>query len=639
MKINRSTALVATLVATSVSAAITENSKSGQNHIKMSYGDDAYQTEGEFGEKRYIVTFNNEQTFMSKSANGSAQFNKALAREFLSRKAGSVKRVLAEQKSVAVMMTQRQFEALNQDPSVSIEEDPIRTLAAESTPYGITMVQAKQVSDSLTGNRKVCIVDTGYDRNHEDLISNGVTGNDNDGSGNDTGNWYEDGNGHGTHVAGTIAAVGGNSKGVVGVNPSGKLGLHIVKVFNNSGNWAYGSDLVAAIKQCRDAGSNVISMSLGGSNSSNAEKQAFDSALSAGVLSIAAAGNDGNSSLSYPASYDSVVSVGAVDSNKNRASFSQYNAQVELSAPGVNTQSTWTGGTYKSISGTSMATPHVSGVAALVWSHYTSCNATQIRKALNETAEDRGSSGRDNEYGYGIVRAKAAFDYLADGCDGSGSGGGGGGGTGGNELTNGVAKTGLSGAANAETFFTLEVPADATSLNFKLAGGTGDADLYVKHGGKPSSSSYDCRPYLSGNNETCNISSVKAGIYHVMVKGYSAFSGASLTGTYSKDSGGGSGSSFNRSNVSGTSGSWKHFSVTIPAGMSSFVVNMSGGTGDADLFIRKGAKPTSSRYQCRPYLTGNTETCTINNPEAATWYISINGFEDYSGVNLKGVWK
>lgn len=322
--------------------------------------------------------------------------------------------------AMAVMLDASQKAALEADPRVAfVEVDPKRYLLAESTPYGITMVQAQQVSDSLTGNRKVCIMDTGYHRSHEDLISAGVTGDDGYGS-NDTGNWYQDGNGHGTHVAGTIAALGGNSRGVVGVNPSGLLGLHIVKVFNDSGNWAYGSDLVAAIGQCQSAGANVISMSLGGSGSSNAERQAFANAKAAGILSIAAAGNSGDSSLSYPASYDEVMSVAAVDSSGNVASFSQYNAQVEIAAPGVGVNSTYNNGGYKSLSGTSMATPHVAGVAALVWSHFPSCSNEQIRSALNATAEDRGSSGRDNKYGYGIVKAKAAYDYLQNSdCGGS----------------------------------------------------------------------------------------------------------------------------------------------------------------------------------------------------------------------------
>ncbi|MCO7190532.1 MULTISPECIES: S8 family serine peptidase [unclassified Pseudoalteromonas] len=333
--------------------------------------------------------------------------------------------------AVVMELTAEQLAELEASGNVeSVEVDPKRFLPevssqsvspyAESVPYGITMVQANQVSDSSAGNKKVCIMDTGYTRGHPDLPNTGVTGNDGHGSYN-TGNWYQDGNGHGTHVAGTIAALGGNGQGVVGVNPSGQLGLHIVKVFNDQGRWAYGSDLIKAIEQCEAAGANVTSMSLGGSGSSTAERNAFAQSAQRGMLHIAAAGNGSNSSFSYPASYDAVVSVAAVDSSERVASFSQYNSQVEIAGPGVNVNSTWNDNSYKSISGTSMATPHVSGVAALVWSNFPSCSADQIRSALNATAKDKGAAGRDNYYGHGIVQAKAAYDYLTNGnCSGPG---------------------------------------------------------------------------------------------------------------------------------------------------------------------------------------------------------------------------
>ncbi|TMO60981.1 S8 family serine peptidase [Pseudoalteromonas aurantia] len=319
--------------------------------------------------------------------------------------------------SFVTEVTPEQMTLLAESDDVAhVEVDPKRYLMAESTPYGIGMVQANQLADNMSGNRKVCIMDTGYTLNHPDLPSTGITGNDGYGS-NNTGNWYNDGNGHGTHVAGTIAAVGGNGQGVVGVNPSGQLGLHIVKVFNDQGRWAYGSDLIKAIEQCEAAGANVTSMSLGGSGSSTAERNAFQASYNRGVLHIAAAGNGGNSSLSYPASYDEVVSVAAVDSGERKASFSQYNSQVEIAGPGVGVNSTWNNNGYKSISGTSMATPHVSGVAALVWSHYPQCSNKQIRNILNITAKDKGAAGKDTSYGYGIVQAKAAYDYIAqNGC-------------------------------------------------------------------------------------------------------------------------------------------------------------------------------------------------------------------------------
>jgi subtilisin family serine protease len=354
-----------------------------------------------------------------------------------------------------------------------------------------------------------------------------------------TGWWYTDENHHGTHVAGTISALNNSGTGVVGVNPNAKLKLHIVKVFGADG-WAYSSTLSAAANKCKSAGANVISMSLGGTSSSKTEQRTFDSLQTAGILSIAAAGNDGNSTISYPAGYSSVMMVAAIDETLKVASFSQYNSKVEIAGPGVNVLSTVPmgagsnsaltvgsttyapggmdgspkktasaaladfgigdtvntavsgkvcliargtidfatkvsnceksggvgavvynnaaggfGGTlgttvtnipsvtasdtegaqlktqlgqtatvavtptnYAFYDGTSMATPHVSAVAALVWSYFPTCTATQIRNTLDKSAKDLGTVGRDVYYGYGLVQAKAAYDRLKTyGCN------------------------------------------------------------------------------------------------------------------------------------------------------------------------------------------------------------------------------
>ena len=133
-------------------------------------------------------------------------------------------------------------------------------------------MQADQLPDTNTANRKVCIIDSGYDKNHEDLSANtGVTGEYDAG----TGWWYTDENHHGTHVAGTIAAINNSGVGVVGVNANKLLKLHIVKVFGKDG-WAYSSSLASAANKCGAAGANVISMSLGGGRSSKTEQRAFD---------------------------------------------------------------------------------------------------------------------------------------------------------------------------------------------------------------------------------------------------------------------------------------------------------------------------------------------------------------------------
>jgi subtilisin family serine protease len=467
---------------------------------------------------------------------------------------GRVVRELPELSAVAAHLPAQALAAIQNDPNVEyVEADPRRypmqtgswsdqliSGTNETLPYGIQMVQADQVSDQYASNRKICIIDTGYKADHEDLMdttSGHVTASANSG----TGDPYNDGAGHGSHVAGTIAGLR-NGTGVVGVLPSGTINLHIVKVFGDDGAWAYSSDLAAALQQCRDAGANVVSMSLGGLGGSVTEQNAFANAYNAGVLSIAAAGNDGNTGTNYPAGYSTVVSVAAVDNTEAHASFSNVNADVEIAGPGVNVLSTypykeistltvngttyaghhvenaalgtsagvtaalvdgglcdttgggaWTGtvvlcqrGTisfydkvhnvqlgggsaaviynnlaeplyatlgdgnsstipaigltqsdgqaalaqvgststvldyhdytlnnvYENLSGTSMATPHVSAVAALVWSYNTSWTNAQIRNALNATAKDVGTAGRDTSFGYGIVQAKAALDYL-----------------------------------------------------------------------------------------------------------------------------------------------------------------------------------------------------------------------------------
>jgi PKD repeat protein len=220
------------------------------------------------------------------------------------------------------------------------------------------------------------------------------------------------------------------------------------------------------------------------------------------------------------------------------------------------------------------------------------------------------------------------------------------GGGGGNVLQNGVAVTGLSAATGGQLTYTMVVPAGATGLSFQISGGSGDADLYVKFGSAPTLSSYDCRPYVTGNSETCNISNVQAGTYYVMLNAYAAFSGVSLVGSYTAGGGGGGGGCTPSGTVlcsgsivtglAATKGNWSStYSIVIPSGSSSLTVAISGSSGDADLYVRNGSAPTTSSYTCRPYLTGDNETCTISSPTAgATYYIRVRAYATYSGVTL-----
>jgi subtilisin family serine protease len=335
----------------------------------------------------------------------------------LVRQAGG--RILLELPGVSALAARVPVQAqagLARNPRVRlVEPDARRHLSAETIPWGIERLGAPLVWDA---NRDgaidsgapdgagplVCIIDSGLATSHPDLAGAAAGGYPAD--------WSSDGCGHGTHVAGTIAGRV-NGSGVSGVAP--RASLYIVKVFGNDCAWVYASSLVDAAYRCRDAGAKIINMSLGGSTRSSTEERAFSTLYSTnGILSVAAAGNDGTAGLSYPASYASVISVAAVDSNNRRASFSQYNAQVELAAPGVGIYSSvpWSP-FFESWNGTSMATPHVAGAAALALSARPSLPVADLRNLLRNTAVDVAAAGWDSGTGYGLVNVKAAVAALS----------------------------------------------------------------------------------------------------------------------------------------------------------------------------------------------------------------------------------
>ena len=180
------------------------------------------------------------------------------------------------------------------------------------------------------------------------------------------------------------------------------------------------SGILNAISNCVEAGAKVINLSLGHDRGyDKVEARVFNDLYARdGVLMVAAAGNNGSKAYAWPASYPSVMSVAAVHSNGQSAGFSQSNDQVEVSGPGISIKSTIPFDRYKSYSGTSVAAPHVSAVAALVWSHNSSCSNSQIRRILLQSAKQPGRSRCDEDVGYGLVQAQDASTLLkASGCD------------------------------------------------------------------------------------------------------------------------------------------------------------------------------------------------------------------------------
>ncbi|MGB9637241.1 MAG: S8 family peptidase [Microgenomates group bacterium] len=279
---------------------------------------------------------------------------------------------------------------------------------AQVLPWGIDRIEAEKVWATTSAELvKVGIVDTGIDVKHPDLKDNlkgGVSTVLYTRS-------YDDDNGHGTHVAGIVAALN-NSFGVVGVGPG--IDLYAVKVLDRRGN-GYLSDVIEGLDWAIANGMQVVNMSLGTSSDVQSFHDAVQRVNSAGIVQVAAAGNSGGAVI-YPAAYPEVIAVSATDQSDTLASWSSRGAEVDLAAPGVDIYSTYKGSTYKTLSGTSMASPHVAGVAALVLSvpskcDYNAdriCSPAEVQQRLETTAEDLGVSGRDDLYGYGLVNAEKA---------------------------------------------------------------------------------------------------------------------------------------------------------------------------------------------------------------------------------------
>ena len=203
------------------------------------------------------------------------------------------------------------------------------------------------------------------------------------------------------------------------------------------------------------------------------------------------------------------------------------------------------------------------------------------------------------------------------------------------ELQNKVTQS-VSANQGEEKYFYLDIAdgAAVTNLNFDMSGGTGDADLYVKFGATPTENSYDCRPYENGNTESCNIADIKSGRYHVMLRAYSNFSNTQLTASYDEGSTDGKLENGVTTIVAAGTAEQKYFYIDVPAGTTSLNFSISGGTGDADLYMQFGAKPTLNQYQCRPYKNGNNETCTISNVQPGRYHVMLNAYSQFSDVSL-----
>jgi subtilisin family serine protease len=620
----------------------------------------------------------------------------------------------------AIRMPEARVQQLLADDRVAyVEEDSVVEAIAFQSPatWGIdrTDQRALPLSNSYDNNNVTAsnvhayIIDTGVRLTHTEF--SGRMGNGHDAV--TTGGNANDCHGHGTHVAGTVA---GTTYGLAKMAT-----VHPVRVLDCQGSGTNagviaGMDWVAQ-NHIKPA---VANMSLGGGAS-----QAVDDAVTrmhnAGVVVAVAAGNDNSNACNYsPARAPAAITVGSTTNTDARSSFSNFGTCLDIFAPGSNITSAWmTNDTStNTISGTSMASPHVAGVAALFLSVNPTASPTQVRDALVANATTgvvtspgtsspnvllysafiTGGGGGDTvapttsitaptggtltgtvtfsadaSDNVGVVRvdflagttvvgsdttapysiswnttgvANASYSLTTKAYDANGNAG-----TSAAVsvtvnnpdttpvLVNGTPVSNLSDATGGQKHYKLTVPAGQTSLEFVISGGTGDADLHVNFGARASTTTYTCRPYLGGNAETCTVANPQAGDWYVMLNAYAAYSGVTLKGTYGAGGGGGDTlvNGVASAAYSGASGSWKCWTLTVPANRA-VTFNQAGGTGDADLYVRFGAAPTSGTYDCRPFRSGNAESCSLTKTTAGTYHACSYGYSSYTSTTMKGTY-
>jgi subtilisin family serine protease len=326
--------------------------------------------------------------------------------------------------------------------------EPVRYREASLIPndpmfgqqWGLTRIGCPDAWDRTTGSPSVtvAVIDTGVDLNHPELAPLIVAGQDlvdwRPGDIPKQG-WVFEGDfvgvdadpqdevGHGTHVAGTIACVSNTGAGVTGVTWNARL--MPVRVLARIRETATGrvsgtgssANIAAGIRWAADHGAQIINMSLGGYGDARVEREAIAYAIARGVVVVAAMGNDNTNKPSYPAAYPDVIAVAATDSVDHRASFSNTGSWIDVSAPGVGILSTYWDNTYKSLDGTSMASPHVAGVAALIMSVAPNTSAAQVATILRSTAKPLRDAPSDpvpnDRYGHGLLQAAAAVAAAA----------------------------------------------------------------------------------------------------------------------------------------------------------------------------------------------------------------------------------
>ncbi|SFD72090.1 S8 family serine peptidase [Pseudoalteromonas denitrificans] len=460
---------------------------------------------------RYIVVYkapslsilNNQvelQNFTTTTTNNlSNQFNIKVQSQYTTALQGAL--VTANKNQIKALLTHPSVDYIEQDSVITV--NPVSGTAQNNPTWGLDRIDQRNLPlDNTYAPTKLgtgvtaYVIDTGVNLTHSEFtgrISSGYDFIDHDKDASDC-------NGHGTHVAGTIA---GSTYGV-----AKNANIVGVRVLNCTGSGST-SGVVDGIEWVANnaRGASVANMSLGGGKST-VLNSAVAGAVNKGIAFVVAAGNDrGNACNKSPASEPLAITVGSTTNTDARSGFSNYGNCLDIFAPGSNIKSAWIGGNNatNTISGTSMAAPHVAGAVALYLDENANLSPAQIANKLAADATPNVVSDPKTGSPNRLVYTEG------EGAPGDGL------------------KVTLSGAKNSDSAYTYDVPAGTAKLTVKLTGGSGDADLYIKHGITPLPFDSDCASETQGNSETCIINNPKAGTWHISVYGYQAFSNVTLT--------------------------------------------------------------------------------------------------------------
>ncbi len=425
--------------------------------------------------------------------------------------------------------------------------------------------------------------------------------------------------GHGTHVAGIAAGEGNTFSGVA--QDAGVIAIQVFSRFDSANDCgssspcvlSYSSDQILGLERVFALRGSYqiasVNMSLGGGRyyntcDSDSLKPIIDQLRAAGIATVIASGNDGyTDSMGGPACISSAVSVGSTTKSDVVSWFSNSASFLDVLAPGSAINASVPGGAYESWSGTSMAAPHVAGAWAVLKQANPTASVSEVLTALKDTGE----SITDTRAGAGNrVKPRVQVDQALAALVGTP--------TTYNLTVNSSGASGIAISANPSTYagttnYTKNGIASGTSITL-AAPSTSSGSTFSSWSGCTSTSGAICTVSMS-SNKTLTAAYYTATGVDALVNGQTV------------------------SNLAGATGTQREWYIEVPAAQTQLKVETWGGIGDADLYVRRGSPPTTSRYDCGPYLVGNTETCTFDNPVADRYYVMIRAYDAFSGLSLR----